>query len=87
MPLDLYRSDDMAMVTWLRIQGHTPQDVDWNGDTCYWTFLHNELLLQAVKEFMTGEARVDPKEYNKIFGKTKDEFYQSKRDQAAAKTR
>jgi hypothetical protein len=31
-----------------------------------------------VEEFTAGEARVEPREYNRVFTQTKREFYDSK---------
>lgn len=74
---DFYRTNDMAMVTFLKIQGHPVQEVAWESDTCYWIFRITEVLLGQVEMFLAGEARIEPREYNRVFNSTKREFYDS----------
>lgn len=72
---DFYRTNDMAMVTFLKISGHAVQRVFWEAGTCYWVFRAVEILLEQVDEFLAGNARIEPREYNKVFNHTKREFY------------
>ena len=72
-----YRTSDMALASFLKFSGHEPQQVGWEGDTCYWTFRETPNLLAVVDKFAAGEALVEPKEYNRLFGKTKREFFDS----------
>lgn len=74
---DFYRTNDMAMVTFLKISGHSVQKVMWEADTCYWVFWARETLLAQVEMFLAGEARIEPREYNRVFNSTKREFYDS----------
>lgn len=74
---DFYRSNDMAMVTYLKISGHAVQEVMWEADTCYWVFRASETLLSQVEGFLAGDARIEPREYNRVFNTTKREFYDS----------
>lgn len=76
-PEEFYRTDNMGMASWLKMQGHTPQRVRWEDQTCYWYFDKSDLLLGSVDAFLEGEARVEPKEYNRIFLLTKREFWDS----------
>lgn len=77
-PNDFYRTNDMAMATFLRMQGHAVQHIQWIGGTCYWIFSVTDSLLDQVEEFTDGHARVEPREYNRVFTQTKREFYDSK---------
>jgi hypothetical protein len=74
---DLYRTSDMAMVTYLRMNGHAVQNIVWDssGYTAYWQFLKTESLIGATDDFTSGRARVDPRMFNRDFAKTKAEFH------------
>lgn len=75
-PSDFYRTDHMGMATWLKIAGHSVQRIHWTDDrTCYWYFDKSDPLLRAVDEYLEEKARVEPKEYNRVFKLTKDEFW------------
>lgn len=77
-PEEFHRTNDMAMATYLKVQGHTSQRVIWEGGTCYWWFRINESLLDCVESFTNGDALIEPREYNRVFTQTKREFYDSK---------
>lgn len=82
MEMDLerfFRSDDMALVTYLKVEGHTPQRVAFEGGTCYWWFLITDSLLDAAQAFGAREGLVEPREYSKMFATTKSEFYSAER--------
>lgn len=72
---DTFRTDDMAMVTYLRILGHPVQDVFWVDTVCYWRFLVSPSLLEAKEDFVRGLARVEPREFSKNYGTTKSELH------------
>jgi hypothetical protein len=77
-PEDFYRSSDMAMVTYLKLNGHPVQQVLWMGDTCTWVFRVTDPLLDATEDFLAYRARVEPREYNKKFNETRKEFFESR---------
>lgn len=72
---DFYRTNDMAMVTYLKISGHPVQRVLWEAGTCYWLFRISEVMLSQVEMFLSGQARIEPREFNRVFSHTKREFY------------
>lgn len=78
--LGLYRTSDMALASILKYAGFEAQEVVWADSTCYWYFRETEGLLKEVDKFAAGDALVEPKRYNQIFGKTKREFYDSDPD-------
>lgn len=80
-PEEFFRTNDMAMSTYLKVRGHVVQAVEWKSGTCYWIFRVSDLLLDEVELFMAGSARIEPKEYNRVFTQTKREFYDSRPDE------
>jgi hypothetical protein len=75
-PEEFYKTEDMAMVTFLRMQSHAVQSVEWEGGhTCYWMFRVTDALLDATEDFLDGSATVEPREFSKKFSQTKKEFY------------
>lgn len=79
-PSDFYRTNDMAMVTFLKVEDHPVQKILWERGTCYWIFRISDALLDAIDSFTDREARIEPKEYNRVYGQTKKEFYDSAPD-------
>jgi hypothetical protein len=77
-PEEFFKTNDMAMATYLKMQGHSVQRVLWTGPTCYWVFRVTDALLDATEDFLGGESRVEPREYSKKFSETKKEFYDSR---------
>lgn len=77
-PEEFYRTNDMGMATFLKLEGNPCQDLQWKGDTCYWIFRVTDALLESTEAFLEGTARVEPKAYNKEYNSTKREFYESK---------
>jgi hypothetical protein len=76
-PTEFYKTTDMALVTYLRMEGHTVQTTGWIGNTCHWAFAKTTELLGLVDQFARDEALVNPKSYNKEFSQTKSELYQT----------
>jgi hypothetical protein len=79
-PEEFYRTNDMALVTYLKLMGHAVQAWNWIGDTFYWYFDKGDALLGSVDDFLSDAARVNPREYNKMFNSTKREFYDHNSD-------
>lgn len=77
-PEHFYRTTDMALVTFLKLEGNTPQDVIWHEVSCYWIFRVSDGLLDAIDDFTQGDARVEPRGFNSEFGRTKREFHSCK---------
>lgn len=81
-PLDdvqeFHKTNDMALVTFLKIKGHTVQGTRMEGATCYWFFRMSENLVDCIDEFASGNGRVEPREYNRVFSQTKGEFFHEK---------
>jgi hypothetical protein len=77
-PDRFYRTTDMALVTWLRYSGHEPQAVSWQQRQCGWIFHRNHQLMERVDAFHEGSAKPEVREYNRLFGVTKAEFYNAK---------
>jgi len=75
---EFHRTNDMAQVTFLKMSGQTSQGIAWEGNTCYWLFRVSDGLMDLIDNFASGEAQVEPREYNRIFTMTKREFYDSK---------
>ena len=74
----MYRTSDMALVTYLKIKGCVTQRPQWVAGTCHWSFDNTSALKELVELFMAKAALVEPTEYNRVFGETKREFYDSR---------
>lgn len=74
---EFHRCNDMALVTWLKLKGHAVQAVRMEASTktCFWYFRNTDRLHDDIDTFHTKAALVEPTEYNKLFARTKREFY------------
>lgn len=72
-----FRSDDMSLVTYLKLQGHTAQQVAWVNETCYWWFLMTDALVGDVQSFGARDGRVEPREFSRAFATTRKDFFDS----------
>jgi hypothetical protein len=68
----------MALVTYLKIKGCVTGRPRWAAGTCYWSFEPTSELRRLVELFTAKSSLVEPTEYNKIFGETKREFYDTR---------
>jgi hypothetical protein len=75
---EFHKTNDMALVTYLKLKGHSTQDTKFEGQTCYWYFRLSDGLIDCIDEFTAGEGLVEPREYNRTFTQTKREFYDAK---------
>lgn len=78
MDEDFWKTNDMALVTYLRLCGYSPQQLEWRGRDCYWMFLFSDSLADEADNFAAKKALVEPTEYNRQFGVTKREMYEHK---------
>lgn len=74
---EILRTNDMAMVSYLRLMGHAVQEVFWDESQCYWKFLINQGLLSEYEKFVGGKALVDPREFSKYYAITKRELHRN----------
>lgn len=72
---DYYVTNDMAMVAYLALKGHTAQDITMDDNVCRWKFVNIGDLMQCAEDFLGDRALVNPREYNRHFANTKKEFY------------
>lgn len=81
-----FRTDDMGIVTFFRINNVSHRGIAWENAVCYWNFELTPQVLSLLGQFTSGKALVEPKAYSREFARTKREFYQSdrKRRQAQA---
>jgi hypothetical protein len=68
---EYYKTNDMAMVAYLSLNGHAPQNTAMEGNLCWWTFIAVGDLMTRVDAFLRDEAKVNPREYSKFFAQTK----------------
>lgn len=70
-----YLTNDMGIVAFLRMSGHEPQHVEYDGNVCRWRFLIVGDFMTKLEEFQTDTALVNPREYNKYFGLVKKDLH------------
>ena len=77
-PEEFFRTNDMAMATYLKLQGFPVQVIEWKSGTCYWIFRVSDFMLDELEKFQEGRAMVEPREYNRIYARSKREFYDAR---------
>lgn len=77
---DLFRTDLMAMVAYLRYVGHVPLDCYYSveRDRCVWVFDNDQRLAQDVTAFRKDEVLVKPRDYSRAFAQAKRDMYDAK---------
>jgi len=78
-PEEFYRTNAIALVAYLKLKNHTPQDMRWEGSsvTCFWYFRVSPALMAEVDTFLEGRGVVEPLEYNRVFQATKRDFWET----------
>lgn len=72
---DFHRVNEIALVAVLRMNGHSPQKTEVVDGTVYWYFRVSGGIMKIIDEFADDRSQVEPKEYNKIFVRTKNEMF------------
>lgn len=74
-PLGEWSTSNLALAAFLLIQDHDYVRTDWQDSlgrmSCSWVFRPTTELADDVSDFEGGNARVDPKRFNYIFGRMK----------------
>jgi hypothetical protein len=78
-----FKTNDLAMATYLEMEGHPPQKIEFEGQDCFWHFLYIPALVAAVEAFLSQTAQVTPQAYNRAFATVKREMIdaRARRDQ------
>lgn len=76
-PDEFYRTTDMGLASYLKLESFTPQAVVWSDESCYWIFRMNEAIDKAADVYLGGHALVEPRRYNAMYGNTKKEFHRA----------
>lgn len=76
-PEDFYRTKDMALATFLKLRGHSFQNVEVEGSTCFWFFRVSDSVMDLVDSYVENLAQVNPKEFSREFNNTKRELIEA----------
>lgn len=69
------RTDDLALATTLRMYGFEPDWLELKGRKALWLFAIDEELRDLIRQYQAGEARVEPRTYNKMLRETRRELF------------
>ena len=75
VPANSYRTDDLALVTFLRCRGYNHAEMVKDGRTCHWVFPVNGSLLELVDEYFADEAYVEPRDFMRKVALVRKEMY------------
>lgn len=74
----------MALAAYLCIEGEELKEFQWEMGSCFFMFEETDDLLDAVADFVSGDARVDPRKYNMQFAQIKRRMFASKPEKTTA---
>ena len=81
-PLDTWVTSNLALVTYLVMQEHELLETFWEEQygrsSCSWLFEDSPELADDVAAFEGGNALVDPKSFNYIYGRLKRDMMSEK---------
>ena len=79
----LWRTSDMALVAYLATLGKTHIDMELDRDpvSCYWVFNEAEGLSDDVLDYLEGSGTVEPKGFNQLMARLKEEMFKYLRRQ------
>jgi len=60
-----YTTKGLGLAAYLWSLGYELLETRWKGDLCMWIFPSTDELSEKVKEFLAGQARIDPQMYYK----------------------
>jgi hypothetical protein len=70
----MLRTKDLALATTLRLYGHEPVEMSINGSNeGVWVF--NNDAKPVAGRYRDGEALVEPREYNRILRRTREDLF------------
>lgn len=70
-----WRTDDMALAAYIALEGGIDPAMHWEMESCYFVFHDGKELEAAVTEFVSGRARVEPRQYNMTFSRLKKAMF------------
>jgi hypothetical protein len=69
---DQWRTDDMALAAFLLVEFGEDPFLVWEMSSCYFVFKEpDDVFLEAVQDFFSGKATIEPRKYNMAFAKLK----------------
>lgn len=86
-PVDEWRTGDTALAAFLITKEHECIKMEWEVDSCYFTFAENDDMLDLVVEFMGDEALVNPRTYNLALSNLRKQMFRVRDEAKAARIR
>lgn len=70
-----FATEDMTLVTLLKVKGVEPREMVRSGKGCQWVFDHSRAVEDLVDEYQADEAYVEPREFARKMGLVRSEMY------------
>lgn len=61
----LIETSDLILAGYLLARGAEADTVVWSNGSCHWFFVSDEIARDDVKQFLSGDALVDPREMHR----------------------
>jgi hypothetical protein len=66
---ELWRTDDMALATYLIIKQELDPELVWESQSCFFLFPKGESLLKDVTDFVSNNGLVDARTFNMTYAR------------------
>jgi hypothetical protein len=76
MTAEFTSTEDMTLVTVLKIRGIEPEKLERHNGGCKWVFRCTDAVQDAIDEYGQEEAYVEPREFARKMGLVRSEMYQ-----------
>lgn len=73
-----WSTDELSLAAFVWMQFKTEPEVKWDGESCSFAFPRSDELLLSVVKFVSGESRVEPKEYHMHVTNLRKKMFNSK---------
>ena len=73
--VDSWRTQEMALVAFLSLQGIEHMNMERNGRSCFWYFEESDELHDKVDEYLQGDGLVEPRAFNDTFARIKRDMF------------
>lgn len=75
MPQESFKTDDMALATYLCLSGHKYQRMQRDGRKIHWVFARADGLADLVADYASGDATCEPRAFMLRVAEVRQEMY------------
>lgn len=70
-----FETEDMTLVTVLKLRGIEPTEMTQSSGGCRWHYTHTRTVDEILDEYNAGECYTEPREFARKMGLVRQEMY------------